>query len=142
MAKCECCGFEQEGTPEELYDMGWDTPESFEHRYTVCDLCPVAFKLKEERLGFNPHDEVHDRWMITGRPEQFSPDESCLPVAEAEKHRNALASGDPVMMGLMKYADEHGSEGITELKKKIFSGEIDIVEFVENLRGNPDAKNN
>jgi hypothetical protein len=66
--KCICCGHEQMfKDSEEAFHAGWDA----EPHFTVgplCDLCPAS--LHALKIS---HDAAHARWVLRGRPGEFSP---------------------------------------------------------------------
>src|SRR5262245_30845145 len=68
--KCQCCGYEEEFTDgEDAFIQGWDAPRHFTG-YVCCKLCPGSYVVLKETWR---HEAAHERWKVTGRPDQFEP---------------------------------------------------------------------
>jgi hypothetical protein len=72
MYTCEGCGATFEGTPEEAFEKGWDTPERFMSHCT-CPNCPITTTLwwdlmVNKRTTLTPEEAV----LITGYNQRFS----------------------------------------------------------------------
>ena len=66
--RCICCGHEREfADAEDAFKNGWDAPPHFTAG-PFCDLCPASLHV----MGIT-HEPAHMRWMLNGRPAEFSP---------------------------------------------------------------------
>lgn len=85
---CECCGYKETfASAEEAFRAGWDEPSHTPSWPISCPLCPGVCA-----MGRVDHSVAHARWLVDGRPAEFSM-EDLPPVdpGEAQKVLNLLA---------------------------------------------------